>query len=394
MTFETTQTVMAKPFLAAALLATMITTKTSAFTASKIGNRLMSTLPSRREKAVTAPTMKGWSPLGALRSPAGKITLSPEVTTRGVSVVPAEDIEELSRIYRQFAKAAVVVVRDSAMLAGVVKEQQSVLGDFPGPCPVVYRPDPSPLDDGFTIVQTAVLHDASAVAVQLSVNADGSLADSDAKALEALVASAKSLGVTVIPELLGVPLNDEEAASTSVRSASLSAGGAKFVFLASNSEDIDRSGAATIALSSDVIKEVAVVGVVDVPPGQDLLKETVKGLEESGLAGVILAESCVPEQLGVVDSGRYFAAAVSNLRSTASENFRVRLKSFSTEGGGKPSEWMKYINTVEKEGLNMADQLKGDEGDNLITPGMKGEDMHAEGEKRKFDPEKGDWKGF
>ena len=96
----------------------------------------------------------------------------------------------------------------------------------------------------------------------------------------------------------------------------------------------------------------------------------------------------------MVESGRYFAAAVTNLRSTASESFRVRLKSFSTEGGGKPSEWMKYINTVKEQGLNMEDQLKGDEGDNLITPGMRGEDIHAKDKKRKFDPEKGDWKGF
>ena len=46
-------------------------------------------------------------------------------------------------------------------------------------------------------------------------------------------------------------------------------------------------------------------------------------------------------------------------------------------------------------GITGKDQLAGDDGDNLITPGMKGEQVDEKSDKdRKFDPEQGDYKGF
>ena len=103
---------------------------------------------------------------------------------------------------------------------------------------------------------------------------------------------------------------------------------------------------------------------------------------------------CVPQRLGVVDSGKYFAAALSDLRSTASETFRVRLQDFTSEGSGAPDEWAKYYQMATETGITGQDQLKGDEeeGEGFETPAMRGED--ATKKDRKFDPDQGDYKGF
>ena len=56
-----------------------------------------------------------------------------------MSAVPSDEVEELNRLCRHYAKAAAVVVRDAAMLEGVVKEQQTVRGTSR---PAPYRPCP------------------------------------------------------------------------------------------------------------------------------------------------------------------------------------------------------------------------------------------------------------
>ena len=375
--------------LVVVVMTTTMTTVTVAFSTSNAWRRTAVARP-RSARSGTTTTMLGWSPLGVLRSPAGKVTLSTEVSSRGSAAVSSEDVEEVSKLCRQYAKAAVVVVRDAPLVAGVVKEQQTVMGDFPGPCPVVYRPKPSPLESGEATVQTAVLHGATAVAVEVPMAGDSS--DSLAT-LEALATSAKTLGVTVIPELTleaDVEIGEEEA-SERVRAAAAAAGGCKFAFLGGAAA----TGSLAPSISKEARKEVGVVGVVDLPPNQDVLKATIKNFEQRGLAGAIVGTECVPQHLDVVQSGKYFAAALMNLRSTASESFRVRLKAFDKEGSGAPSEWQKYYQMVEDTGITGKDQLAGDDGDNLITPGMKGEQVDEKSDKdRKFDPEQGDYKGF
>jgi hypothetical protein len=49
------------------------------------------------------------------------------------------------------------------------------------------------------------------------------------------------------------------------------------------------------------------------------------------LVHLLVHRQCVPEKLGVLDSGRYFNAALYFLRSKASSTFSVRLKTFEKE---------------------------------------------------------------
>jgi hypothetical protein len=278
--------------IGAVLLLVVATQTTEAFTSALSRRRLVAgerqhtSAPKWARRAggaaAATTTMLGWSPLGALRSPAGKLTLSTEISSRGVSAVPSDEVEELSRLCRHYAKAAAVVVRDAAMLEGVVKEQQTVMGDFPGPCPVVYRPVPSPLESASATVQTAVLHGAAAVAVQVPAGAS-------VQKLTEVAESAKTLGVTVIPEFEdGGAADSERVREVALAAAGGSAKATKFAFIGSH------GGADAVPeLSPEVRKEVACVGVVDAL-GQDLLKATVKDLEAKGLAGAIITVSrCV-----------------------------------------------------------------------------------------------------
>ena len=101
--------------------------------------------------------------------------------------------------------------------------------------------------------------------------------------------SAKTLGVTVIPEFEdGGAADSERVREVALAAAGGSAKATKFAFIGSH------GGADAVPeLSPEVRKEVACVGVVDAL-GQDLLKATVKDLEAKGLAGAIITVSrCV-----------------------------------------------------------------------------------------------------
>jgi|AntAceMinimDraft_5_1070358.scaffolds.fasta_scaffold169385_1 hypothetical protein len=46
--------------------------------------------------------------------------------------------------------------------------------------------------------------------------------------------------------------------------------------------------------------------------------------------------------------GRYWAAASNNIRSKASAQFQVRLKSFANDGPNKPDAWQEYMKMTQE----------------------------------------------
>jgi hypothetical protein len=112
-------------------------------------------------------------------------------------------VAELSERCRA-ANAACIVVKDAALLGGIATEQQLAKGSFPGPRPVVYRPDlessstAGGVDGAF---QAAILHGADALVVPLSFGLDGTLDSVKLATVTRLATAAQGLGVTILPEL-------------------------------------------------------------------------------------------------------------------------------------------------------------------------------------------------
>ena len=93
------------------------------------------------------------------------IALSPELACLGQAAVTPREVADCSEVVRSRAKAATVVVRDEALLAGVVGEQAGATQSFPGPLPVLFRPPlggPNVGADIAAALQTAVSTRAAA----------------------------------------------------------------------------------------------------------------------------------------------------------------------------------------------------------------------------------------
>lgn len=322
--------------------------------------------------------------------------------------MPPKEASELSALCRTSAKAACVFIADAALLVGVVQEQLGVLGEFPGPVPVAYRPtgllppapppasspesspasgDGAPAASFSAALQTAVLYGADALVVPLVVDpASLAVATAPLDALAKLALDAATLGVAIVPELIledASALSDagivsEATVGSLVDSVSSSCGSGVVLvgalFSAALAARAQSSGG-TFSLAF-LKKTCLILGVVDVPPGEELLKPAVKALDALGFAGILLAASCAPRQLDMVTSGRFWSAACSMLRSKQSETFSVRLNAFTKEGANAPDAWGEYMQQN-------------------IDSGVAGvQDLPPQSECEAVDESKGDYRGF
>ena len=67
-------------------------------------------------------------------------TLRPKVDVMDIPIDYKDQWEEMSLSCRTSVKANCLVAQEGETLETVVKEQSKAMGDFPGPCPVLFAP--------------------------------------------------------------------------------------------------------------------------------------------------------------------------------------------------------------------------------------------------------------
>mmetsp|Transcript_38003 Transcript_38003/g.64674 ORF Transcript_38003/g.64674 Transcript_38003/m.64674 type:complete len:224 (-) Transcript_38003:542-1213(-) len=139
--------------------------------------------------------------------------------------------------------------------------------------------------------------------------------------------------------------------------------GSQFCNALSQQKQVEDSTSATAAAAAGMVvpapvrKSLSLVGVAEVPPGQDLLKPCVTAMAAQGFSGALLSAACAPGHLSLVDSGKYWAAAFAMLRSKQSQTFEVRLRAFTKEGAGAPDAWNEYMKMTYDSGLAATDDI-------------------------------------
>jgi hypothetical protein len=83
--------------------------------------------------------------LRALRKPPGTVAVSARLTPSEAAMSDAELVDASQRL--RAAGVAIIVLRGDARSLSIVRdEQKGAASEFPGPCPVLYQPQPAPED--------------------------------------------------------------------------------------------------------------------------------------------------------------------------------------------------------------------------------------------------------
>jgi hypothetical protein len=316
----------------------------------------------------------------ALRSPSGKLTLSPEVVvpdpTDPTSILLlATGITTMSEKLRVQAKANTVWVSGAVTsLKTFCSEQEVARGNFPGPLPVVYCD---------YVEDLASVSDAGADGI-LVLTCGGeeivSMDDlaADAKWVETCKA-ALEYGLQPIPEVI---ISDTTAASW--KEADIEALVSKItelsgeepvsILLTVNPEDEDQEVVSIPTVPKALGKTTPILGSVRVPAGENRMGEETARFKEAGYTGALLRSDCIPGFRMNMDLdfvGAFWSACIGDLKSLKSKSFNFQSRNWMNKS--QSLEWAKYQNSVIASGAL---------GDPASSVGL---DLDEEG---------GDYKGF
>lgn len=299
----------------------------------------------------------------ALVSPSGKITLSPEVlipepTDPTLLLLQGSEIQKLSRKIRIQAKAnAVFISGTTTALRTFATEQEEAKGYFPGPLPIIYCPTTSGECDYDDI------SDAGASAVLLPVlngKEISSAADVSSDDLKTLFQTVLENGLQPIPEcVISANASWEEEDVQALIDALIEQCGMEPTAVVltlglgeeSEEEDDEDATVSLPAVSATLRKKIPILGSVSVLAGGGRLGGYTAILKNAGFTGSFLRSDCVPgfrmnPDLAVVAD--FWAAAISDLKSTKSKTFSFRSK--ISLGVDVPKAWYDYQKNVMESG--------------------------------------------
>mmetsp|Transcript_8497 Transcript_8497/g.18709 ORF Transcript_8497/g.18709 Transcript_8497/m.18709 type:complete len:395 (-) Transcript_8497:100-1284(-) len=357
----------------------------------------------------------------ALRSPARKLTLSPEIiiakpTDATAMLLQATEIQKLSTKIRDGKSNAAAISGSIDALRSFASEQESVRGNFPGPIPALY----CPTSDGENIVECyADAAEAGASAVVFSVLKGSPIsspsdAGACAEALSKAAAAARDAGIAVVPEVttaIGSIWQSEnvEALVDALAQAmgedpvavlmspevgpvifeddvdeddenddlpGMIAAGSSSQEDGDENEDDDEDFGLP-AVSRETGRRTVVLGSVALSPGDGRIEGYIACLKERGFAGAILRSTCVPGAINGLNLdlnfvGNFWQAAVGSLKSVRSKSFGFRAK--NNMGTKMSTVWENYQKDITESG----------------ALGISG--VHSS--IGSINPDKGDYKGF
>eukprot|EP00617_Octactis_speculum_P020925 CAMPEP_0185762820 /NCGR_PEP_ID=MMETSP1174-20130828/21791_1 /TAXON_ID=35687 /ORGANISM="Dictyocha speculum, Strain CCMP1381" /LENGTH=324 /DNA_ID=CAMNT_0028444665 /DNA_START=41 /DNA_END=1015 /DNA_ORIENTATION=- len=296
----------------------------------------------------------------ASRSPVGRITLSVELAT--ANDADEKEVSELSQLCRVKAKTSCIFVKELEMLKIIVGEQQTAIGNFPGPVPVLYEPS------GSSDTYVAEVAAAAAAGADAFVIPVGEMMTSETDGIimpESDVVSAADGKLELIPELkLAGSVSEDEllGALDTIRHS-----------VAFDTVILSCDFPTAPSLPKELVKSTTVIGRVSVDPGAGQLSEAVQTFEKCGYNGAVISSTCVPRMIGVVGSGAYWQAALTSLKKRSSSKFAGVRTRVSTKwsGDAAPTAWLEYF----QEAADTSGWLDS-------------------GAEEVIDSDGGDWKGF
>jgi hypothetical protein len=297
---------------------------------------------------------------GAFSSPSGKLTLAPELvipdpTDFTAILLQADAVQTLSSRIRACKSNAVILQGSLTALQTFTVEQERARGNFPGPVPVVY------VGPAETELDMEAVAEAGADGVMIQVCQGVAI-----ESLEEITTSkewidackqAWECGLQPIPEVtVGEALAEkwsEDDVTTMVESICSAVGSDPVsILLTVNPIDTDQKEAVALPrVPKSLGKRVPLLGSVRVTAGDNRIGIETSRFKEYGFTGTLLRSDCVPgfrlqPDLDIV--GSFWAACISDLKSTRSKSFSFRSKNNMQENAGQ--NWLNYQSDVMTSG--------------------------------------------
>lgn len=302
----------------------------------------------------------------SFESPAGKLAYSPEITIAEPSdptsiLLQNSAVQDLSSKIRA-SKANAAFLRGSiTALNTFCKEQESAMGSFPGPVPVVFCLG-NDLDD----VDLPTIAECGAHGVMVPVcggselENPNTLDDSSSTTWIDVSKSSMEYGVQVIPEIVlaaenAASWNDDSFTALLDKMNSILGEDPVTVVVTVNppkaTDDDDVEPAALPTLSKAVTKRVPITGSLREPAGDNRLSLGSALFKEAGFTSNLLRTDCFPGfdvrlDLGIV--GKFWAGCITDLKSTRSKSFSFRSKNNMEKN--QLTEWSNYQKSVMDSG--------------------------------------------
>ncbi|KAL3935318.1 MAG: hypothetical protein SGBAC_009146 [Bacillariaceae sp.] len=295
----------------------------------------------------------------ALRSPSGKVTLSPEVVIPEPSdptaiLLLSSGIVSTSEMMRVEAKANAAWVEGSVTsLKMFCSEQEQARGNFPGPIPVVYCGDTEDL---------AGVVDAGAEGLMIAACGGEELTSLDDLTPEASWVekskAAMECGLLPIPEIFisdatAQSWGEEEMEGLVSKIADMYGEDPVSILVTVNPVDEeDLYAQVSLPKTTKALgKRTAILGSVRAQAGENRIGQEVARLKEAGFTGALLRSDCMPGLRMKLDMdfvGAFWSACIGDLKSLKSKNFNFQSRNWMDKSSSL--EWAKYQTSVIESG--------------------------------------------
>jgi hypothetical protein len=314
----------------------------------------------------------------ALRSPSGKLTLSPEIivpdpTDPTSILLLATGITGMSEKLRVQAKANTVWVSGAVTsLKTFCSEQEASRGSFPGPTPVVYCD---------FVEDLASVSDAGADGILVLTCGGEEITSMDDLAADAKwVETCKAALLCGLQPIPAVTISDATAASWKEadiealvsKITELSGDEPVSILLTVNPEDEDQEVVSIPTIPKALGRKIPIIGSVRVAAGENRMGVETARFKEAGYTGALLRSDCMPGFRMNMDLdfvGTFWSACIGDLKSLKSKNFNFQSRNWMDKS--QTLEWAKYQQSV-------------------ISSGALGDPASSVG----LDPDAGDYSGF
>ena len=300
-------------------------------------------------------------------SPAGKLTFGPELHIQEPSdptsiLLQNSAVQDLSSKIRA-SKANAAFLRGSiTALNTFCKEQESAMGSFPGPVPVVFC-----LETDLTDTDLPTIAECGAHGVLVPVSGGAALANPDALDVSAewadVCKSALEYGVQPIPEVTldsatAGDWNEDSLTALLDKMKDMLGEDPVTLVLTINpaetdddEEETDAEPAPLPAFSKTLTKRVPITGSLRESAGDGRLSSGAARFKEAGFTSNLLRSECFPNfdpriDLGIV--GKFWAGCITDLKSTRSKSFSFRSKNNMEQNA--LTNWSNYQQDVMDSG--------------------------------------------
>ena len=319
----------------------------------------------------------------ALLSPSGKLTLSPELivsdSTDPTAILLQNSIIQTISTNLRNAKANAAFLQGSVnAVQTFIAEQETARGNFPGPLPVIYCTE----DNVCSGEDLRQLSEAGAAGLLVSMQTDNLDFQEDCRQSLELCRQALECGLQPIPEVI---VSEETARSwtqddvmslAEKLTASLEMEPASILLTieASSPEESDEEQHQVTLppVSKQLSKKIPMLGSVSISAGENRIGSEIARFKNAGFSGSLIRADCVPisQQAPLEKVGRFWASCISDLKSTRSKSFSIRVKNKMEKSA--MTNWLNYSKDVVDSGALGDEELDASE----------------------IDTESGDFKGF